>query len=100
MGEDLFSSDYSNIAIFADGSWQSPYAYYDAEKSSLTYINDEYKYTDEEIMKINKEINSKISMSNLAIQKNYFGYLDEKLNKKNQEQENGSIDNKKPKKSS
>ena len=100
MGEDLFSSDYSNIAIFADGSWQSPYAYYDAEKSSLIYINDEYKYTDEEIMKINKEINNKISMSNLAIQKNYFGYLDKKLNEKEQEPENNSIDNKKPKKSS
>lgn len=81
MGEDLFSEDYSNIAIFADGSWQSPYAYYDAEKSSLTYINDDYTYTDEEIMNINKEINNKIAMSNLAIQKNYFNYLDEKLNK-------------------
>lgn len=100
MGEDVFSEDYSNIAIFADGSWQSPYAYYDAEKSSLTYINDDYQYSDEEVIKINKEINNKIAMSNLAIQKNYFGYLDEKLNQKDKVEEETKSDNKKPSKNS
>lgn len=93
MGEDLFSKDYSNLAIFADGSWQSPYTYYDAEKSNLTYISEEYTYTDEEIMKINKEVNQKISMSNLAIVKNYFEYLDKKLNPVIEE-ENGDLDDK------
>lgn len=100
MGEDLFSEDYSNIAIFADGSWQSPYAYYDAEKSTLTYINDKYQYSDEEIIKINREINNEIAMSNLAIQKNYFGYLDEKLNQKDKKEEDSKSDNKKPSKNS
>lgn len=85
MGEDLFSDSYSNIAVFADGSWQSPYAYYDAEKSELSYISDEYTYSDEEIMDINREINQKISMSNLAIVQNYFHYLDQKLNEKEAE---------------
>lgn len=88
MGEDLFSKDYSNIAIFADGSWQSPYAYYDAEKSKLIYIQEDFKYSDEEIMKINREINQKISMSNLAIIKNYFHYLDNQLNGKKEEDKN------------
>lgn len=82
LGEDLFSDDYSNIAIFADGSWQSQYAYYDAEKSKIFYIQKDFEYSDEEIMKINKEVNEKISMSNLAIIKNYFHYLDNKLNSK------------------
>jgi len=82
MGEDLFSEDYSNIAVFADGSWQSPYAYYDAEKSKLFYTQNSYTYTDEEVFAINKDINEKISMSNLAIVKNYFHYLDNKLNEK------------------
>ena len=35
---------------------------------------------------INKDINQKISMSNLAIVKNYFNYLDNKLNKGNDEE--------------
>lgn len=100
MGEDVFSEDYSNIAIFADGSWQSPYAYYDAEKSTLTYINEDYQYTDEEVIKINKEINNKIAMSNLAIQKNYFGYLDEKLNQKDKTEDEEKSENKKPAKNS
>lgn len=82
MGEDLFSENYSNLAIFADGSWQSPYAYYDAEKSSISYIVEDYEYSDEEVIAINKEINQRISMSNLAIVKNYFNYLDKKLNMK------------------
>ena len=80
VGEDLFSSSYSNMAIFADGSWQSKYAYYDAESSKITYIKDGYKYTDEEIIEINGIINDKITMSNLAITKNYFNYLEKKLN--------------------
>lgn len=101
MGEDLFSEDYSNIAVFSDGSWQSPYAFYDAEKSELEYINDKHIYTDEEILEINKEINKKISMSNLAIQKNYFSYLDEKLNQNDQQsiEENDKSSNKNNKES-
>ncbi len=79
MGEDLFSKDYSNIAVFTDGSWQSSYAYYDAESSRIHYIVDDFRYSDEAILAINKEINEKISMSNLAIVKNYFHYLERKL---------------------
>lgn len=87
LGEDLFSEEYSNIAVFADGSWQSPYAYYDAEKAKIVYIQDEFRYTDDEIININKDINQKISMSNLAIVKNYFHYLNQKLNGEDEEQD-------------
>lgn len=82
LGEDLFSDDRLNVAIFADGSWESEYASYDAESSKITYKTDDFTYTDDEIYEINKEINQRISMSNLAIVKNYFSYLDNKLNKK------------------
>lgn len=81
LGEDLFSENISDIAIFADGSWENEYAYYDAEASKINYKTEDFTYTDEEIYNINKDINQKISMSNLAIVKNYFNYLDNKLNK-------------------
>ncbi len=79
FGEDLFDENYSNIAVFADGSWQSPYAFYNSNSSKLNYISDEYQYTDEEIIQINKMINTKISLSNLAIKTNYFEYLGKKF---------------------
>ncbi len=80
FGEDLFDENYSNIAIFADGSWQSPYAFYNSNKLKLSYINDDYKYTDEEVRKINDLISNKINISNTAIRLNYFKYLNDKLN--------------------
>lgn len=83
MGEDLFSKDYSNIAIFTDGSWQSKYAFYDASKSKLNYINDDYKYTSDEIIKRNEIINQKISTSNMIITRNYFNYLEKKIEEYN-----------------
>jgi len=85
LGEDLFSSSVSDIAIFADGSWENEYAYYDAEASVINYKVEDFKYVDDVIFNINKEINQKISMSNLAIVKNYFNYLDNKLNKNEEE---------------
>ncbi len=84
LGEDLFDENYSNIAIFSDSSWQSPYAFYNSSKSKLSYINDDYKYTDEEIKNINDIINSKISISNKAIRKDYFTYLNNKFNEFNE----------------
>ena len=38
-------------------------------------------YTSEEILAINTEVRLKLEMSNLAIKKNYFHYLNEKLNR-------------------
>ena len=73
-GHDLFDSDYPNIVIFADGSWRSDIAYYDASTSKLNYLGDE-TYTDEEIIAINTKVKDDIDMSNLAIKKNYMEYL-------------------------
>ncbi len=80
LGEDLFDDNYSNIAVFPDGSWQSPYAFYDSNKMKLSYITEEYKYTDDEIKKINDLISTKINISKSAIKSNYFEYLGNKLN--------------------
>lgn len=84
IGEDVLNDEYinssTNKVIFADGSWENNIAYYDATKGSITYFGDE-KYTNEEIIAFNKEINNMIKMSNLAITSNYFTYLDEGLKK-------------------
>jgi lipoteichoic acid synthase len=79
-GTDLFSSDYSNIVVFADGSWRSPIAYYDATTGHINYLGTN-TYTNEEIIKINSSISTEMSMDNLAIKDDYFTYLNNKLNK-------------------
>ena len=74
-GEDILSDDYSKRAYFANGSWQYEKAYYNATTGKISYINEENTYTTEEIQIINKEIDEKIKMSNLAIRTNYFKHL-------------------------
>lgn len=84
MGEDILSPNYINTyknrVIFADGSWQSDIAFYNATTGKISYFGDK-TYTQEEIVTYNKEINNMIKMSNLAITTNYFKYLDEGINK-------------------
>ena len=74
-GEDILSETYSNRAYFANGSWQDDKAYYNATTGKIEYVNEEDTYTIEEIQSINKEIDEKIKMSNLAIRTNYFKHL-------------------------
>ena len=78
MGTDLFSKSYESRVVFADGSWKNEIAYYNASTGKLNYYGDE-TYTSEEILKINQDINLKISMSSKAIKNNYFNYLGKKL---------------------
>lgn len=73
-GEDLFSSDYQSIVVFADGSWKNEIAFYNASNDNITYYTDK-EYTIEQIIKINEDVNNKIKYSNLAIQHDYFNYL-------------------------
>lgn len=84
MGEDLFnplySTSYKNRVIFTDGSWESEIGGYNATTGKITYFN-EKKYENGEIVRYNKEINEMMKMSNLAIQTNYFHYLNEEMNK-------------------
>lgn len=77
-GADLFSKDYKSLVAFADGSWKNEYAFYDASTSKITYYTSK-EYTIEEIIKINEEVSNKIKYSNLAIQHDYFNYLDTSL---------------------
>ena len=79
-GEDLLSETYTNVVAFADGSWRSDVAYFDATTSQITYLTDK-TYTSEEIKYINNKIKTEMSMDNLAIKRNYFGYLNKNLNK-------------------
>lgn len=73
-GQDLFSSDYQSITVFADGSWKNEIAFYNASNDNITYYTNK-EYTIDEIIKINESVNNKIKYSNLAIQHNYFNYL-------------------------
>lgn len=91
-GHDLLDSDYPNIVIFADGSWRSDIAYYDASTSKINYLGTK-KYTDEEIMAINTKVKDDIDMSNLAIKKNYMEYLSKIKTPKSVVEEEQTIDN-------
>ena len=86
-GQDLFDENFNNYVVFADGSWRSDIAYYDATTSKLTYLGDE-TYTKEEIAKINTRVKNEMKMDNLAIEKNYFAYLEKNLYKDKQEESN------------
>lgn len=79
-GKDIFDKDYDNIVVFADSSWKNNLAYYDASNGNVTYYTD-FMYTDEEIIDINKKIYAKMNSSTLAIENNYFEYLDKNINK-------------------
>ena len=76
VGQDLLSKTYENRIIFADGSWKDKKAYYDAVTGTITYVDVNNVYTDEELKDINTVVREKISMSNLAIKTNYFNYLE------------------------
>ena len=78
-GTDLFSASHNNVVAFADGSWRTDIAYYDATSGKINYIG-EQEYTPEEIKTINTRIKNEIAMDNLAIKRDYFEYLNQKLN--------------------
>ncbi len=81
-GIDILSDEYPNRVVFGDGSWRDERAFYNAATGKIKYLG-EQKYTDEEIISINKDILNNIRMANLAITTNYFAYLGEKLQEYN-----------------
>lgn len=85
-GVDIFDENYDNIVVFADSSWKNDLAYYNASTGKMTYYTD-FVYTDEEIININKTIYAKMNSSTLAVENNYFAYLDKNLN--NEEKNKG-----------
>ena len=78
-GHDLFDENHPNVVAFADGSWRSDIAYYEATSGKISYTTDK-KYTDREIKEINNKISNEMKMDNLAIKENYFEYLGNILN--------------------
>lgn len=78
MGMDIFSDDYLNLVVFADGSWKNNLAYYNASTSSITYYTDEVLDV-EKIREINNIINLKMQVSTSIIKNNYFEYLENGL---------------------
>ena len=82
IGEDIFSDDYDERVIFADGSWKNKIGFYDTSTNMMNYYTKKV-YSDEELLAINQKVSLKLKMSGLAIQSNYFSYLDKKLNSYN-----------------
>ncbi len=80
MGQDLFSETFNNRLVFADGSWQTDKAFYDATNGKIKYYGSE-TLSREEIINNNLEVKDMIRMSNLAITSNYFDYLGKGLEK-------------------
>ena len=82
----LAEEDYESLVVFADGSWKNEKAYYNASTSKLKYYGEE-TYTTEEVQAINAEVSLKISMSSKAIKNNYFNYLENKIDKYEEQKE-------------
>ena len=82
LGHDVFS-DYDDMAIFADGSWQDDVGYYNAVSGKFIDNNneDDLVHTNEEIVAMNNSIQTKQKMSASAIKNNYFNYLNKQLEK-------------------
>ena len=79
MGSDVFSDEAEDLVIFMDGSWKNHVAYYQASTNSIKYYTEKV-YSDEEILAINTQVRLKLEMSSLAIERDYFSYLENKLN--------------------
>lgn len=74
LGNDIFS-EYMDYAVFPDNSWQSDAGYYNASKGEFIPKTGGSSISDDEIIRINKEITDMRNISALAIKKNYFNYL-------------------------
>ena len=78
VGDDLFSNTYQSMVVFADSSWKNEIGFYDASNSNMTYYGKK-TYKTEDLIKINSIVENKIKYSNLAIQHDYFNYLNEHI---------------------
>ena len=80
LGNDIFSDNYGRT-VFADGSWQDDKGFYSATNGKFKAVDSDNTYTNEELININNEINTRQKMSALAIKNNYFKYLGSGLDK-------------------
>ena len=87
LGHDIFST-YEDYVIFPDNSWQTQSGFYNASKG--VYIaneNSDSEMSDEDIIKMNTMVSELRNMSALAIKKNYFNNLYQKIDKKTKQLE-------------
>lgn len=78
MGADVFSDEYLDIVVFADGSWKNSDVYYDASSASVKYLSD-IEYEMDEIIRINNIVSNRMQISTSIIRNNYYKYLDTKV---------------------
>ncbi len=74
FGNDVFS-EYMDYVVFPDNSWQSDAGFYNTAKGEFIPKAGGSLISDDEIIRINKEITDMRNISGLAIKKNYFNYL-------------------------
>lgn len=86
LGTDVFSNN-NDRTVFSDGSWQDALGYYNNSSGSFKAKDENIIYTNEELITINNEINTRQKMSALAIRNDYFNYLNKKINKLIEEKE-------------
>lgn len=85
FGHDIFSN-YTDFAVFPDNSWQAEKGFYNASKGEFVPKDANDTLSDDEIIKINNEVNDMRNMSSQAIRTDYYNYLFENLEKyKNEE---------------
>lgn len=75
MGADVFSENYLDLVVFADGSWKNKDVYYNASNATIKYYTDK-TYSTEKIMEINNIVTQRMQASASIIRNNYFNYLE------------------------
>lgn len=91
MGADVFSDEYLDVVVFADGSWKNSNVYYDASKAEVKYLND-IEIDMNELIRINNIVGNRMQISTSIIRNNYYKYLENKIKKYEEmiEKENGN----------
>ena len=83
LGNDLLSTSYESLVVFADGSWKNENAYYDAPSNKVVHYNE--KYTEEDINNITQDVSTKLKVSTKAIETNYYAFIGRMISEANAE---------------
>ncbi len=83
LGNDLLSTSYESLVVFADGSWKNENAYYDASSNKVVHYNEEY--TEEDINNITQDVSTKLKVSTKAIETNYYAFIGRMISEANAE---------------
>lgn len=78
LGNDIFS-DYHDLVIFADGSWQDKIGFYNASLGEFIPKDKNNTYHIDELISVNKKVSLKLEISTKIIKNNYFEHLNNKI---------------------